>query len=121
MMTDIEQKAMALLNESGWKGAYLKRAWNCRYEALCRAIEQHDAFRREVSDHMSDVVNKSRSGKYYTADALGEDLRRFIIPKPVDPVENVMRLVRAVADDHVIEAAIRELVSSGGGKIGEGA
>ena len=99
-MTDIEQKALALLNESGWKGAYLKRAWNCRYEALCRAIEQHEAFRREVSDAMREWYD----GAY------PQPLERFIITKPVDPVENVMRLVRAVADDHVIEAAIRELV-----------
>ena len=75
-MTDIEQKALALLNECGWGGAHLKRAWNPRYEALCRAIEQHEAFKREVSDEIAklgcwpDTVN----------------LQRFILPKPVDPL-----------------------------------
>ena len=73
-MTEIEQKALALLNECGWGGAHLKRAWNPRYEALCRAIEQHEAFKREVSDEIAklgcwpDTVN----------------LQRFILPKPVD-------------------------------------
>ena len=71
-MTEIEQKALALLNECGWGGAHLKRAWNPRYEALCRAIEQHEAFKREVSDEIAklgcwpDTVN----------------LQRFILPKP---------------------------------------
>ena len=75
-MTEIEQKALALLNECGWGGAHLKRAWNPRYEALCRAIEQHEAFKREVSDEIAklgcwpDTVN----------------LQRFILPKPVDPL-----------------------------------
>ena len=74
-MTEIEQKALALLNECGWGGAHLKRAWNPRYEALCRAIEQHEAFKREVSDEIAklgcwpDTVN----------------LQRFILPKP-DPL-----------------------------------
>lgn len=49
-MTDIEKKALALLNECGWGGKALKRTWNPRYEALCHAIEQHEAFRQEVSD-----------------------------------------------------------------------
>ena len=37
-MTETERKALALLNECGWGGAHLKRTWNPRYEALCRAI-----------------------------------------------------------------------------------
>lgn len=74
-MTDIEQKALALLNECGWGGAHLKRAWNPRYEALCRAIEQHEAFRQEVSDALE------KRG-YYIDD---RDLGRFIIAQP-DPI-----------------------------------
>ncbi len=80
-MTEIEQKALALLNECGWGGAHLKRAWNPRYEALCRAIEQHEAFKREVSDaveaSMLSVEAEHR-------------LRRFILPKPVDPLVEVL-------------------------------
>lgn len=78
-MTDIEKKALALLNECGWGGAHLKRAWNPRYEALCRAIEQHEAFRQEVSDVCSDVRLNDGLHK----------LDRFIIPKP-DPLVEVL-------------------------------
>jgi hypothetical protein len=46
------------------------------WDALCRAIEAHEAFRREVSD----VV---KAAKAY---GFGERLERFIIPKPVDPL-----------------------------------
>lgn len=86
-MTDIEQKALALLNESGWKGAYLKRAWNCRYEALCRAIEQHEAFRREVSDAVEALM---RLGDMMSFFDVRQALSRFILPKPVDPLVEVI-------------------------------
>ena len=85
-MTEIEQKALALLNECGWGGAHLKRAWNPRYEALCRAIEQHEAFKREVSDAI----------EYFMDGPVGlgtarERLGRFILPKPKpDPLVEVM-------------------------------
>jgi hypothetical protein len=54
-MTDIEAKALALVNEvsderaiSRWTTFYRKE--NGFVEALCRAIEQHEAFKQEVSD-----------------------------------------------------------------------
>ena len=51
-MTDIEQKALALLNEVLAERVHWKmtgtRAENASLEALCRAIEQHEAFRQEV-------------------------------------------------------------------------
>ena len=77
-MTEIEQKALALLKECGWGGAHLKRAWNPRYEALCRAIEQHEAFKREVSDAIIDC-----GAERY--------LSRFILPKPVDPLVDAIQ------------------------------
>ena len=61
----------------------MKRAWNPRYEALCRAIEQHEAFKREVSDAIAklgcwpDTVN----------------LQRFILPKSVDPLVEALNAV----------------------------
>ena len=80
-MTEIEQKALALLNECGWGGAHLKRVWNPRYEALCRAIEQHEAFKREVSDAIDSSVLTPETEAH---------LSRFILPKPVDPLVAVM-------------------------------
>lgn len=84
-MTDIEKKALALLNECGWGGAHLKRAWNPRYEALCRAIEQHEAFKRDVSDAVeayNDLWRKRTPGR----DEFMGHFIRFILPKPVDPL-----------------------------------
>jgi hypothetical protein len=59
-MTDIEQKALALVNEIERERAadtYDKIDRIMRDliidEALCRAIEQHEAFRQEVSDVMT--------------------------------------------------------------------
>ncbi len=55
-MTDIEQKALALVIEcvgtSIWKDPITRidRAHNLLHEALCRAIERDKAFRQEVSD-----------------------------------------------------------------------
>ena len=81
-MTDIEKKALALVNE------VFKERGICRFErlsreehpwleALCRAIEQHEAFRQGVSDAV--VAAKA----YYEVPMY--DLSAFIITKP-DPL-----------------------------------
>jgi len=86
-MTDIEQKALALVNkierERGdneltprlMRGLIID-------EALCRAIEQHEAFKQEVSRVMT----------YFKAlyPTLPTDYDRFIIPAPKpDPLVDV--------------------------------
>ena len=80
-MTEIEKKALALLQECGFHGGYIDRKWNEQYEALCRSIEQHEAFKREVSDAVEEIAKV-----WGTADPAWGYLRRFILPKPVDPV-----------------------------------
>ena len=83
-MTDIEAKALALVREVlaerdlSDKRA-VRRDVSPYTEALCRAIEQHEAFKQEVSD----VVYRSLMSitKNCVADAAG-DLSRFIIPAP---------------------------------------
>ena len=76
-MTEIEQKALALLNER--HSPYQYEAGDHPVRILASTIEQHEAFKREVSDaveaylaHMSPWPDNS--------------LRRFILPKPVDPL-----------------------------------
>ena len=76
-MTEIEQKALALVNEvTGHNWEPRESAGLPYFKVLCRAIEQHEAFKREVSDEIAklgcwpDTVN----------------LQRFILPKPVDPL-----------------------------------
>ena len=81
-MNEIEKKALALLNEcagtevhGGW-GTFDPNLTPCT-RALCRAIEQHEAYKREVSDAL---VKRG----YSTDDC---DFGRFIISKPtVDPL-----------------------------------
>lgn len=78
-MTETERKALALLQECGWGGAHLKRTWNPRYEALCRAIEQHEAFAQEVSDAVE---------KYWGY--MPCEFKRFVIAKP-GPLLEILR------------------------------
>ena len=73
-MTNIEQKALELVNEV--RAEYpLVASEVVSYMALCRAIEQQEAFRQEVSDALE------KRG-FYIDD---RDLGRFIIAKP-DPL-----------------------------------
>lgn len=54
-MTEIEKKALALLNEfSDYEVPDLDEAqYSTTIQALCRAIEQHEAFRQDVSVELS--------------------------------------------------------------------
>lgn len=79
-MTEIEKKALALLKECGFGGVYIRREWNVRYEALCRAIEAHETFRQEVSDVCMEV--RLHDGLH--------KLDRFIIAKP-DPLVEALQ------------------------------
>lgn len=89
-MTDIEQKAQAMVNgvleERGIRGfCIFNRQTGAVEEALCRAIEQHEAFRQEVSDAVEMAL------KNYPPNFLREHLHQFIIPKPEpDPLVDVL-------------------------------
>ena len=90
-MTNIERKALELVNEIhierndyAFNGPFDRKKY-CYDEALCRAIEQHEAFRQEVSDALLEFY-----GGYFNS--LGEPLNRFIIRPKLDP------LVKAFAD-----------------------
>ena len=83
-MTDIEQKALALVNEVAKEmGLVQLRILDTDLpgeRALCRAIEQHEAFRQEVSDAVELLVNST-----YMPAPSEHKLRRFIIAEP-DPL-----------------------------------
>lgn len=87
-MTDIEQKALALVDDVQCERSHepvdAPNYQTHAYVALCRAIEQHDAFRQEVSDALK---------KYFSMDwnthNMVSDLHRFIITKP-DPLVEVL-------------------------------
>ena len=80
-MTETEKKALALVTQLQEEDDGKKYSYAYHFEALCRAIEQHEAFRREVSDAVKgsplNVVAKER-------------LNRFIIAKP-DPLVEVLQ------------------------------
>jgi hypothetical protein len=83
-----EDKALALLNEVNVERGYapyskFDRDFDHTSEALCRAIEQHEAFKQEVSDVMTYIKEL-----YPT---LPRNFYRFIIPKPKpDPLVEVL-------------------------------
>lgn len=83
-MTDdrIEAKALALVNEVGEErmgmlAGHINREITT-HEALCRAIEQHEAFRQEVSDIVGAYVNATNMDDWV-------NLKSLIITEP-DPI-----------------------------------
>jgi hypothetical protein len=96
-MTDIEQKALALVNEVarelGWgETKEIFAAGYTRNEALFRAIEQHEAFRQEVSDAVEAYLKWC--DECFIAKWDGFD--RFVIPKPKpDPLVEIISEINA--------------------------
>ena len=101
-MTEIEQKALVLLNkvqdEHGYvQGSRLyRRDRNVFSEALCRAIEQHEATKQELSafkQKVSDVVVDTE--EKYNAAIIRDNFGQFIIPKPKpDPLAELLEEIR---------------------------
>ncbi len=85
----IEAKALALVNQVSFERvqrryASLARAGDAKVEALCRAIEAHEAFKQEVSD-AAEQYNEAAAPMGW------EGFDRFIIPKPKpDPLVEVL-------------------------------
>ncbi len=74
-----EDKALAMVREEDGKG-YLN--YGAAIAALCRAIEQHEAFRQEVSDALL---------RYHAPSHVPHGLQEFIIPAPKpDPLVKVL-------------------------------
>ena len=85
-MTDIKQKALALLNEVCAE-MDLAKVSSLELDmpgerALLRAIEQHETYKQEVSDAVTGFDE-------YGTEAAWERLSRFIIAKP-DPLVEVI-------------------------------
>ena len=87
----IEERALALVNEierEEGENELTRRIMRglIMDEALCRAIEQHEAFRQEVSDALHEYfqVDSNKGWGWGT-------LERFIIPKPQpDPLAQAL-------------------------------
>jgi hypothetical protein len=90
-MSDIEAKALALVNEvereEGEK-ELTRRIMRglIMDEALCRAIERHEAYEQKVSDAVESALLDAEDGA-----TIRNNLGHFIIPKPKpDPLVNVL-------------------------------
>lgn len=121
-MTDIEKKALALLNEV-WadrgRNVTLDRFSRDNFtigEALCRAIERHEAFRQEVSAAASAAVTLIETwvGDERAGKISADPLRRFIIPEPADPL--VEAWIEATGNTVGMEP-LNEALAKRGGKI----
>ena len=101
-MTDIEQKALALVNASSdeWYQRFTEANVYELYGALCRAIEQHEVFKQEVSNAVVEYY-----GGHHNAS--GEPLERFITPKPkLDPLAEAMLAIGVIPDANSLRAAL---------------
>lgn len=81
---DVETRARDALNgavsgAAGW-GPHHTRKNTYTIEAVCRLIEQQDAFRRKLSDDMTRLADKK---------GLHSELAEYILPEPVDPLLGV--------------------------------
>lgn len=98
MTQTIEQKALALVNEierERGEDELTPRIMRDLIidEALCRAIEQREAFRREVSDAVELSIDRSGHDGL-RAGHINEYLGRFIIPAPKpDPLVDAAKMM----------------------------
>jgi len=104
-MTDIEAKALALVREVlaerdlSDKRA-VRREVSPYTEALCRAIEAHEAFKQEVSDFRQEISGAIDA--YWINPP--EHFDRFIIPKPkpdplVEAIEKCAAQMHLTSED----------------------
>jgi hypothetical protein len=98
-MTDIEQKALALLNKVLAERPFGPND-NYIYVTLCRAIEQHEAFRQEVSDAVEGTLRSVSHWQGCDVEKFRAALSRFIIAKP-DPVRMLVEALAEVPDETI--------------------
>ena len=94
MTDDIKEKALAMVRKED--GGYLN--YDAAFAALYRAIEQHEAFRQEVSDVASVCAQHFCKQSWTVGELLNRQdhvamLTRFIIPAPKpDPLVEVLKV-----------------------------
>lgn len=107
MMDETEKKALARVNEvlreaNRVPATYLRRGNTALVKALCRAIEQHEAFKRDVSDAVTTALTAIEVGA--TLSQVHTILSRFILPKPVDPLVEALDDLKDGRADNTTES-----------------
>jgi len=109
-MTDIEQKALALvrevLNERNLSGKRAVRREVSPYtEALCRAIERHEAFRQEVHDAV---------WAYFRPYEVPKVFRHIIIwePTPEPKPDPLVDIVEWLGGEWTPEEYVKEILAA---------
>ena len=98
-MNDIEQKALALVNEVarelGWgETKEIFAAGYTRNEALFRAIEQREAAKQELADFKQKVSDAAEVYEEMGCPMAWEGFEQFIIPKPKpDPLVDAAKMM----------------------------
>lgn len=121
-MTEIERKALALVNEierqeglSDFTPRIMRGL--VMDEALCRAIEQHEAFKREVSEAVADAMDDWPVALPLQLFIALENLKRFIIAKP-DPLAECLLELDLSEDEqearHDAEWLVKTIEKRGG-------
>jgi hypothetical protein len=103
----IEAKALALVNKIERKEGEKELTRRIMRglimdEALCRAIEQHEAFRQEVSDAVSALLDRFL-GDMLSQGVINGHLHQFIIRKPKpDPLAQVLEDIGWGSDEEEV-------------------
>jgi len=93
----IEAKALALINEERAKTNNVPLSWvqvhyGATAKALCRAIEQHEAFKQEVSNAVKDACKFAKDNPDRWAEYLAIRFSFIIIPKlNADPMAEALK------------------------------
>ena len=103
-MTDIEGKAVARVGKICMERGIpffvssINRHVCPVSEALCRALEQHEAFKQEVSDAITVLLDRF-VGDSLSQGVINGHLHQFIIPKPKpDPLVEALKNMDAVME-----------------------
>ena len=123
-MTDAEQKAVELVNDARRRNflpvlSSQTITGSVSFPALRYAIEDHERFRKEVSNAVEEYFDCEQNGSRSMLEVAETRLRRFIIAKPDPLVEAVKDILDDDSLDNAEELseAIRAALAKRGGRI----
>lgn len=118
MTETVEQEARRRMNEAAKAEVFSEAMNRDNYyglEAVCRLIEEHRAFRKEVSDAVEETITIANKAGFACerGPAILKVLNHLIIPKPVDPLVEAMAEVVHMNDAKAAEQLRKALADRG--------